>query len=247
MAGATRLILHRELIAQTEVTDFYRVIPHGVMAGTFGVVFLMVVTAMAISIARFVKHARPSGSAATGRSIVAGLRDALTLKYLHNAGDDCAIEEDIRAPWRRFCHHLTFYGFLLCFASTTVAASYSVFMNWNAPYPFFSIPVLLGTSGGIGLVVGPVGLWALRVRRDLATMDSAQTGLDLGFILMLVLTSVTGLALLAFRDSAQMGILLIVHLAFVLTLFVTLPYGKFMHGLYRMAALIQFAHESQDE
>jgi citrate/tricarballylate utilization protein len=31
--------------------------------------------------------------------------------------------------------------------------------------------------------------------------------------------------------------LLIVHLGTVLALFVTLPYGKFVHGLYRAAAL----------
>jgi citrate/tricarballylate utilization protein len=29
-----------------------------------------------------------------------------------------------------------------------------------------------------------------------------------------------------------------VHLATVLALFVTLPYGKFVHGLYRTAALV---------
>ena len=59
----------------------------------------------------------------------------------------------------------------------------------------------------------------------------------------LVLTSATGLALLMFRDSAAMGILLIVHVATVLTLFLTLPYGKFVHGLYRVAALIRYARE----
>ena len=31
----------------------------------------------------------------------------------------------------------------------------------------------------------------------------------------------------------------------VLTLFVSLPYGKFMHGLYRTAALIRYARESR--
>ena len=29
------------------------------------------------------------------------------------------------------------------------------------------------------------------------------------------------------------------HLGFVLTLFVTLPYGKFVHGIYRTGALIK--------
>ena len=34
-----------------------------------------------------------------------------------------------------------------------------------------------------------------------------------------------------------MPYLLIVHLGIVLALFLTLPYGKFVHGLYRVAAL----------
>jgi citrate/tricarballylate utilization protein len=38
---------------------------------------------------------------------------------------------------------------------------------------------------------------------------------------------------------------LIVHLGAVLALFVTLPYGKFVHGLYRAAALVKFARESR--
>ena len=40
-----------------------------------------------------------------------------------------------------------------------------------------------------------------------------------------------------------MGMLLVVHLGVVLALFVTLPYGKFVHGLYRAAALIKHALE----
>jgi citrate/tricarballylate utilization protein len=38
--------------------------------------------------------------------------------------------------------------------------------------------------------------------------------------------------------------LLIGHLAFVLALFVTLPYGKFVHGIYRAAALVKFRKET---
>ena len=42
-----------------------------------------------------------------------------------------------------------------------------------------------------------------------------------------------------------MSALLIVHLGAVLALFVTLPYGKFVHGIYRTAALINYAMESR--
>jgi citrate/tricarballylate utilization protein len=40
-----------------------------------------------------------------------------------------------------------------------------------------------------------------------------------------------------------MGTLLAIHLGFVLALFVTLPYGKMVHGVYRFLALVQDAGE----
>ena len=69
--------------------------------------------------------------------------------------------------------------------------------------------------------------------------------MNTAFIVLLLLTSLTGLALLAWRETAAMGLLLVVHLGVVMALFVTLPYGKFVHGIYRMAALIKFALESK--
>jgi citrate/tricarballylate utilization protein len=106
------------------------------------------------------------------------------------------------------------------------------------------LPVVLGTLGGLGLVLGPVGLLLQRRQRDPALTDAAQEGLDRSFLALLLAASVTGLLLLALRHYAVMGVLLIVHLGIVLALFVTLPYGKFVHGFYRVAALLKHAQES---
>jgi len=38
--------------------------------------------------------------------------------------------------------------------------------------------------------------------------------------------------------------LLAIHLGIVFSLFLTLPYSKFVHGIYRFMALIRFAKES---
>jgi citrate/tricarballylate utilization protein len=244
---AATLALDADALARPAAPgDFYAVVPYGVMVALFGCVALFVVHAVGIAILRFWRDeqtipARRVTVPAVGRA----LRDVLTLRQLHATGVDCTSAEEHRTPARRWFHHCTFYGFLLCFASTSVAAIYHA-AGWPAPYPFTSLPVVLGTTGGVGLLVGPAGLWVLRRRRDPALGDPAQQGLDESFIALLFLASLTGLVLLVLRDRAIMGPLLIVHLGVVLALFLTLPYGKFVHGLYRAAALVRCALEHED-
>jgi citrate/tricarballylate utilization protein len=60
---------------------------------------------------------------------------------------------------------------------------------------------------------------------------------------MLFLTSLTGLLLLALRETGAMGVLLAIHLGVVMALFLSMPYGKFVHGLYRFLALVKYAAE----
>jgi citrate/tricarballylate utilization protein len=74
-------------------------------------------------------------------------------------------------------------------------------------------------------------------------VDEARYGMDIAFIVMLFLTSLTGMALLMLRETAAMGPLLALHLGVVFSLFVTMPYGKFVHGIYRFAALVRYAME----
>ncbi len=138
-------------------------------------------------------------------------------------------------------HHLTFYGFLLCFAATSVATIYHYAFGWHAPYALYSLPVLLGILGGLGLLIGPVGLFVLARRRDPVLVDGARKGMDTAFIAMLFFISLTGFALMILRDTSAMGILLAIHLGVVLGLFLSLPYGKFVHGLYRFLALVKYA------
>jgi citrate/tricarballylate utilization protein len=218
--------------------DFYRVVPHHVMVAIFAVVSMAVLTALGIGLWRFQRDAlKGSGGG------ISGVVDALTLRHLHGTGIDCTQAEETRTPWRRWFHHCTFYGFALCFASTTVAALYHVVFGWRAPYAMTSLPVLLGTAGGVGLLVGPAGLLACRRVRDPAREAPGQSSLDTSFIALLFLTSLSGLLLLAWRDGLAMGALLVIHLGFVLAVFLTLPYGKFVHGIYRVAALVQYARE----
>jgi citrate/tricarballylate utilization protein len=230
--------------------DFYGVIPHGAMVRLFGLAGGFALLALAIGCWRAARAFRHVPGVASGFSrtsdrtwILRGLRDALTLRHLHSSGTDCTDREEHRSSGRRWFHHLTMYGFALCFASTSVAAVYHVVFGWRAPYGYGSLPVVLGTLGGAGLLAGPAGLFVLRRRRDRALSDPAQDGMDTSFIAMLFLTSASGLLLLALRGQPLMPLLLTVHMGFVLALFVTLPYGKFVHGLYRAMALMIYAGE----
>jgi len=222
--------------------SFYAVIPHAVMVMLFGLPFGWAVLALGIGAARFWRNAPPGEPSVP--AVTEATRNVLALTYLDGGhGEGCNETDDRFTLIRRRLHHATFYGFLLCFASTTVATIYHYLLGRDAPYPFLSLPVLLGTVGGVGLVVGPLGLLWLNLRRDPALGDTAQRPMDRGFAILLLLASLTGLALLAWRSSTAMPTLLAVHLGVVMALFVTLPYGKFAHAVFRTAALLKWSIE----
>jgi citrate/tricarballylate utilization protein len=185
----------------------------------------------------------PIGMRADASSILQAIRDAGELRYLDGGGVGCFNEDDRPTDRRKLYHHFTFYGFGLCFAATCVATLYHYLFAREAPYPWWDLPVVLGTLGGIGLLIGPVGLLAEKWKRDPVLVDETRMGMDTAFIAMLFLTSLTGMALLLLRDSGAMGPLLALHLGVVFSLFLTMPYGKFVHGIYRFVALVRYAQE----
>jgi citrate/tricarballylate utilization protein len=224
--------------------NFYAVFPHNQLAGMFGAVFGFAMLALGIGVFRFWHDV--SAGTATAPAVAEAAKNVLTLTYLDGGhGEGCNESDDAFTLARRRFHHATFYGFMLCFAATSVATLYHYVLGLEAPYPFFSLPVLLGTAGGIGLLIGPAGLLWLNLRRNPHHGDPAQRPMDRGFIALLLLISMSGLALLAWRDTAAMALLLALHLGVVMALFATLPYGKFAHGIYRSASLLKAAIEKR--
>lgn len=223
---------------------FYRLMPHDAMVAVFGAAFLYAILALALGLRAFWRDiGEPAATLAEPRSLWQAVKDAATLRYLDGGGVGCYGAGERPDDNRRLHHHLTFYGFLLCFAATSVATVYHYGFGRIAPYPWWDLPVVLGTLGGIGLLVGPAGLLAAKWTRDPALGDDARFGMDAAFLVMLFLTSLTGLALLLLRATPAMGLLLALHLGVVFALFVTMPYGRFVHGLYRFAALVRYAKE----
>ena len=256
MAGGIGLVLAlihlfqpAEVIHGEHAGNFYAVIPHNVMAYSFGGVFLYAVGVLLLGFWRFRRDTAPK-AAETALSVAGATHDALVMKYMGGGGvrgkmDGCNYPSESFSQVRRVFHQLTFWGFLLCFAATSLATVYHYVFGWQAPYGYTSLPVLLGTVGGIGLLIGPLGLIYLKRIADPNVLVNAQRGMDTGFLALLFLVSLTGLALLAWRETGYMGTLLAIHLGTVLALFLTMPYGKFVHAVYRYAALLRNRREQK--
>ncbi len=228
--------------AQTGPGAFYAVIPWGIMVLFAGVSFVFSLVALAYGARAFWRDIG-NGPVTRRLSIFRAIHDIMTLRNLGGGGDGCNDVDEAFSKTRRRFHHAMFYGFLLCFASTVVATYYSHFLGLDAPYPFFSLPVLLGTLGGLGMVVGAGGLIWIKMVTDPAPVARRLLGGDYAFLAMLLLAAATGLLLLSLRATSAMGTLLAVHLGIILALFLLLPYSKMVHGLYRSAALLRAAVE----
>ncbi len=227
---------------------FYRVIPYAAMVLPFTALAVLVLVSLGKGFMR--QWQAMGGRPDELRQWPAHLRamgDVLRLRYLDGGGHGCNYPDDRFSMIRRNFHHAVFYGFMLCLASTTVAFFYDHLLGRPAPYPFFSWPVILGTVGGVALLVGTGGLLYLKRQMDRAPAAPETIGMDVAFTSLLFLTSLSGLMLLVLRATPLMGFLLAVHLGFVLGLFATMPYGKFVHGVYRYAALFKNAIEQARE
>ena len=228
--------------------NFYNLFPHNLLVSLFAPVFLFAALALTLGVRRFWRDITPatSGAALSPPAASEATHDVLRLKYLDGGhGEGCNNEDDAFTLSRRRAHHLTFYGFMLCFAATSLATVYHYAFGWVAPYDLPSLPKVLGVIGGVSLLLGTAGLFKLNMQRHSMHGDAAQKPMDLGFIALLFFISLSGLALWLGRGSMALPALLAIHLGVVMALFATLPYGKFAHGIFRTAALLRFAVEKR--
>ncbi|NYT60000.1 tricarballylate utilization 4Fe-4S protein TcuB [Alcaligenaceae bacterium] len=230
--------------------NFYNVFPHNLLVGLFAPIFLFAVLALGMGVRSFLRDIGPAtgGARASTPAALEATNAVLQLKYLDGGhGQGCNNEDDEFTLSRRRFHHLTFYGFMLCFAATSLATVYHYVFGWEAPYDLPSLPKVLGAVGGVALMLGTAGLWVLHHRRHPLHGDAAQKPMDLGFIALLFLISISGLALWLGRGTTAMSLILCIHLGAVMALFLTMPYGKFAHGIFRSASLLRYAVEKRQK
>lgn len=230
-------------VAQGVVAEsFYNVIPLWAMQVVGIATFGFSLFALGMGARNFWRDAGPQESIGP-TAIGIAIWDVLTLKNLGGGGNGCNDNSEAFSMRRRYLHHAMFYGFMLCFAATTTGFIYHSFLGWPAPYAFFSVPVVLGTVGGILMIVGTIGLLAMKFVDDPIPNVRRLLGGDIALLMLLAMIAVTGLVLLAVRATGAMGLAMAIHLGFILAFFLVLPYSKMVHGVYRSAALLRRAIE----
>jgi len=226
--------------AHAEPGAFYAVIPWGLMVAVATLTLGWSLLALTIGVVRFWRASAPRRGPSPSLLLRASPRavaDVLTLRHLNGGGAGCNDHDHSPTQRRRFFHLMLSYGFALCLGATVVAALYHHLLGRMAPYPISSAPVLLGSLGGLGMVIGVIGLWRIKRGADPAPTASETLAADHVLLGQLLAVAATGLLLLALRETRAMGLLLALHLGTVLALFVTLPYGKLVHGAYRAVAV----------
>lgn len=222
-----------------EGEGFYALLSHNAMVAIFMPAFLLPIVAITLSVRRYWRSV--GGDKLKFSNLKGAVIAAANMKNLAAGhGDGCNFEDEDRfSNARRWYHQATMYGFLLCFASTSVGTLMHYLFNLQAPYDLVSIPKILGVSGGVLLSIGTFGLAALKLKAEKHLSDARVWGGEMAFVVLLFLVSTTGLALYLLANSPWLPQLLAIHLATVLAFFVLMPFSKMVHGFYRLAALVR--------
>lgn len=239
MAFAMIFGLAKWLGAQAAGEGFYAVMSHNLMVAIFAPAFLFPLLSIAISLRRY-WHETGGGKVVLS-DIIGAFGSAAKMRNLAGGhGDGCNYEDEDRFTHaRRIAHQWVMYGFLLCFASTSVATVMHYALNMPAPYPLFSLPKLFGVSGGILLTIGTFMMAHLKIKADKSLGAASVWGGEMAFILLLGFVGFTGLLLYWLGPSSLMPTLLAIHLGAVLSFFLLTPYTKMAHGFYRLTALVK--------
>jgi citrate/tricarballylate utilization protein len=247
LATASVVVLSAVLVSPAKMFSihrgagsFYEIIPYLAMVITGSALFLGMISVWLIGSVRFWREtaSQPRGHRGI-KAFIAGMADALGLRNLKGGGPGCSYPEEEPSSVRRVYHSFVSWGFLSAFVSTSLAAVYQDFFGWRPPYSLTSGPVIFGSIGGIAMIVGTAGLLWFKTKSDRAPAATAGNSLDFIFLGILGLVSLSGMLTLALRDTKALGGTLTIHLGLVAAMFVTAPYGKFVHFLYRSLALIK--------
>jgi quinone-modifying oxidoreductase subunit QmoC len=220
-------------------------VPHYLIYAVYFTATAWVLIAFWVSGRRFW---RLLGSNAERRgSFVASLVPVLGEIATHQRFSKC----DRGVPKRHWGHFLLMWGFVGAAVTSGFAVLYlykdTVFLSWlhlgySYPVPLDHWVKWLGNFSAVLLVLGGILLYANRLSPTTDRLVGATTGFDRFFLYTVLGVVATGVLTETFRfvavPTVLAAVVYVVHLGIVLTLFLTFPYSKFAHLVYRSLAMV---------
>lgn len=169
-------------------------------------------------------------------SLVKGLLSIVADVLLHRRFGTCGA-----AKPRQLGHFLLLWGFVGALVTTTILGVMMDVLHVKTPLPQLHPVKLLGNLSAVLLVAGVI--WLLVNRLASPRTAGTSRGYDAFFIVLVTLLVLSGVGAELGRLFLPVPVAVaayVLHLGMVLSLFVTFPFSKFAHALYRTLAM---AHE----
>lgn len=228
----------RLFTTQSGLGSFYVIIPYWIIIASGLIAGGYVLLVYFLDVRAYCKKIHGSfGDFFRPKIVWQALGDVLKHTYFKGGGTGCSYPSEKGSYTFLTFHVMVFYGFLLAIVSTISAGVYQDVLGILPPYGLISLPVIFGISGGGLMIIGATALLYLKSKSVKAPSFKEMLNLDTAFLVTLDLVSLTGFLTLLLRTDSALGTVFLIHLALVLLLFLTAPYGKFLHFVYRFAAL----------
>lgn len=172
-------------------------------------------------------------------SIIETFKDILT----HKKFRECSAHQG-----RNVAHLFAFYGFIGLLFTTTFAVYYAYFVDGGYPFGFWHWCKILGNLSTLSLAIGLILLINDRVK--LANGSESVSSNDWTFIVLMATVVGTGFLTEVFRYAQLPGAIAYgiyyIHLVFVFSLLIYLPYSRFAHVVYRTVAMVYAKHSGRE-
>ncbi|MDO9027996.1 MAG: (Fe-S)-binding protein, partial [Candidatus Roizmanbacteria bacterium] len=185
-----------------------------------------------LGLMKFWKDMKQAGGVTSGNltgSIVETAKEFLG----HSRFKDCGVSRD-----RFLSHFLVFYGFVLLGIATAIGVLYIDILGKESPFALSSPIKIFGNIGALALFLGINLMVINRIKNAGKVGIGSYFDWLLIFIIYVIMASGILSELTRMADIAGLAYpIYFIHLVFVFSLFLYLPYSKLAHIFYRTAAI----------
>jgi quinone-modifying oxidoreductase subunit QmoC len=229
-------------MGESIVYSFVPMFPHWLLNCFFGLFTLLAFFAAVVGVTRFARALR--GSVVWGenpqpvKGVMASVWAVLVKVVTHDRFTTCETDHS-----RSISHFFVFFGFIALTLVTLMVITGPVnpLIRGDFIYPFslWSPWKILANVGGLAVLVGVLlMIWERLYFGHLAGTSSYFDWLLVWSIFLVVVSGFATELLHYLRMAPHRHVAYFVHLVFVFSLLVYLPYSKFAHMLYRATAMV---------